>query len=1689
MALRAADSGQKTYSLQALMNQRDQKGRKSLTAQQMAVMTREYGESALMDHKAEDSGEELSFDDNTGSSRRAKWFGFFSWVGGLFSEDIHFHFNGTQIKGKDKHQVRGGPVPLFNGVVLDLTPASMTGVTDGKDQLVYPRQPGGTPAKLVVSIAKLDHRFIRECDIKTFEIGAPVNENVNRFRAEIEESIDYPLGNNVWLQADGATLDRDSMKLEKPRIVRDRDEITYETAEIGGEGLRLTGGKTGTDKSGEEPEKETEDSEKGSEEGDEEGRSFVDVKKAAFSYSGEDNSANLDLHTGDAGFSKGDLEVTGNIFKGTVNIGFGKGISSEDEGGEEDQADQEAEKEKSVKEAIKEYCSNLLKEGADVAEKIGFAGSALLTFLQTGKLPENKYEEEGKDKDETEETGLTAVYPLIPFLNFKASLIPFWKFGYHIGFQLTEGEAPAFEVRETNGRISVSCPDVKRKIILTGSLNGKIGAKLKLALAAGLGYLFDIDAGLFAEGGVKGILEGGEEDIFGSVRREIPITVGDSGIRIDGQDPNLLIIQGGLGLFGSVGGFVAAESTIFGWSDELWNCTFGKWEPAQLKGTVQLRKKKGVFGEGKSWECEKTDFRFQAFKTKIDKSTNFGIKTAHESAREKILIEEGGVTQEKIEKLHANLQEIEDRISKPGGGQFGSADSEAYRTLKEQLGRIRAHLSLLHFKGQVCYDQMNEEIERHRNDKTYQESLKQVTDKIARHETRKKGMETWGEKFGEGEKKGAFDYYQKTFDAKRAVKKQDQARTAAAKSRVATKENLIAYETTRIRKLGKKYDEHIRDLKGRINRLEGMPEDKKQEMSRKLVDEYRKKEGGELLRFAPRYAGKDRIIRYEQQRQSTYRSRHLTRFQDLKNKAKEYGISDENKKQPNRKFAAYYYEELKARRFFRKEELLNNHQSGEELLNYEEERLKAKAKRYKERIDLLGTYKGNYDAAQDQEDRDAITGKAREEYSNEKGELGRVRKLNINVAKAASKEEILAYEDGKAKNGSKKMPGNYKLVKKVLEAIHKGGDADPQELIHAEAICLKWMGKKLSDEEEDKNVSLLQEIIPLESLQKYENEIMDIRFFKKRKTVAPMKKKELQGELEKRLEELRKEKESNPDLKAPEYNFEKMSRDDLITEVTRLRLEKGEDKEYNSHYRRHDYLARLGEKIKDLDDVDKESELLQSKQEYFKKYLMDEDGKLNEEGKSVLKWVSKGSRLMTPELREIMMERMMEGFEEVHKERCEKLREFMGLEEHDGAEKSSKTDAQVWDYYRSIGGGHGFADDYVRKKKGKYSIDEMLRYEEYEARAHSGKNGIKTLIEKRKIKAKGDFLSKDGSEEQLKEFERLKAEGSHYERYLELKKAVDSGKTDREIVEIYRKLGGGDGYAEALTGGDMLILDVVTPQEILDYEAKWSGKKGAVHGERLEKMKGFDKELSDEKFYDEYRKMVLEESEYKQAADKITKGAVSIDFDRDVKVEDVLTPELILRYEERCRAEVTGKHQARLDRLQQKDVTDEDAWKIYSDEEGGGKGFFKEKASQLSLERSILGEKADYQSIIAYEDSRIQYYREAEREITGSLRKITEAQEKLGTQIRQAEEDMKHMETILNTYEKKPPYESGSTLRDFKEKTTGPEVGKKVAEAGKIDQISEEQKENLDQIRAAEVKVLLDDEKIFLTDNNLTEIK
>lgn len=78
---------------------------------------------------------------------------------------------------------------------------------------------------------------------------------------------------------------------------------------------------------------------------------------------------------------------------------------------------------------------------------------------------------------------------------------------------------------------------------------------------------------------------------------------------------------------------------------------------------------------------------------------------------------------------------------------------------------------------------------------------------------------------------------------------------------------------------------------------------------------------------------------------------------------------------------------------------------------------------------------------------------------------------------------------------------------------------------------------------------------------------------------------------------------------------------------------------------------------------------------------------------------------------------------------------------------------------------------------------------------------------------------------------------------------------------------------------------------------------------------------------------------------------------------------------------------------------------------------------------------------------------------------------------------MKHMEIILNTYENQPPYGSKDMFSEFKEKTTGSDVGKKVAEADKIDQISEEQKENLDQIRAADVKLLLDDEMEFLTDN------
>lgn len=1677
-----------TYEFEKIITQLSKKGRKSLSAQQMAMMTRRYGNSALENDDFDDGREKkMTVKDDTTDSKRASWFGFSSWVGGLFSENIIFSFNGTQIKGKADHQVRGGAVPLFNGVVLDLTPASMTGRSEEGRQSVYPskvtdaeKPKGGvTPAKLVVS--PTNYSFMTEHTIADFKMEAPREGEVDVFSATIHEPIHYAMRYSGVLEADGAEVEKNSMKLENPRIVQGEDKINYETAEVNGQGIFLG------DEKEEVRDEENNSESNGEGNGDnEEGgeRSYVDSKNGAAALNSEENGANVNLQTGDVGVNNGDLEITGNIFKGTFKLGFGKDWSSDkEEGDKEEKESEQTETDKAVKEAIQEYFDGLQEKSKDALGKLGFAGEALIHFFKTGKLPENPCENEEENKND--ETKLTASVPILaPFLNFEASLIPIWRFGFHVGFEIAEGEKPKLKVNENNGRIIVSCGNIKRRIILTGNLRGKIGAKLKLALAAGLGYLFDISAGLFAEGVAKGILDGGGEDIFGKARLEIPVTLGDEGMKIGGDDQELLTIDAGIGLEGKVGAEASVESTLFGWEKDLFSYTFATWKPAELRGMFKLRKVKGAYGNKTSWKREASSFEFRFFQKSIEGSERYGIKLASVPKRINLLTREGKLTRDKIEELHKTLLGIEETIQSSKGGQYGSKDSEAYRDLKNQLKGIYEHFYFLAVMGESCFDQIAQELQKYEDDPKYKESLQVAEAKIQKHEKRKEGMVKWGEQFGEGEKKGAYEYYKGTFDGKQAEKLKEQARTETAKNSVATKEALIAYETKRILVLGKKSDERIKKLEERIRKIENMPEEKREVMNRELVDEYKEKNDKELLRYARQFAGRELITKYEKESEAEYGGKHLTRVRLLEAWLKDNSVSDKNK--PNRAFAEYYHnkadaefkEGLGAKRFFRPEVLLEYHQNGEKILKYEKERLKSKAGAYIERIEALESAKKNNTAIK---------------YE---GDLGKRFQLRLDTAKAASKVEILAYEREKAENKDQRLKKekDYDAVKKVLEAMKRG-----EEILCGEGHQLKFSEirraasiftdykKKLSEKPKDmssEDISIFRETVTLDVLQEY-NSAMMREIERKENGKLPRKSED--------LEQIWKEKEA--EFMKSSYKDEIELDSTLGKEAKRNALYYTllTDHEYVSHVLWNKRMEDMKKGSADMTDSERKSAQQMLKGEFFSYYLLDKDEKLNDNGQAMMKRLHQGTLLDTDELKMALYERYLEEFADVHVERYANLRKFMGLkklengetaekaEEEEQARRSSKTDTQVWDYYRSLGAGRGFAEEYVNKKNRNFSIDDMLRYEQYEARAHSGRNAFKALIQKGAIKLEGEFLSQEGADEQLKEFDRQREEGNHYDRYCRLKEAVESKKSNKEIMEIYRGLGGGNGYAEYLTDKDMRILDEVTPQEILNYENTWKGEEGEVHKTRLAKIHELKKDLSPEEFYKAYRKIVLEESVYRRAWDKLTKGRSGIDFDESMDAETALTPEIILQYEKKCRDDIIRKHQDRLDHLQQADVTDEDALQVYR-EEGGGKAFFREKSTELSLAKAMLGESADYENILKYEDTRIKYYEKAKNEIEDAVKNIKKEQTAMSEKIETAKTDMERVKRILDSFESNPLYSNPDTFTEFRKEALGPDIQEGVEQVADIDKVSEREEEELDRLKEAQMKLLLDEE-LFLIDN------
>lgn len=974
------------YHLNKIMGKQNQKGTKSLTAQEMAVMSRRR--EAESGNGLDDT---LTLEDDTTASKRASGFGFFSWVGGLFSENIAFSFHGTQIKGKDKHQVRGGPVLLFKGAVLDLTPASMEGSISGDRQEVRPWSKGGTPAKLVVSPAKSG--FMKEHKVDDFVMRAPKNGEVDEFNAVIREPVSYDLEDGKRLEAKGAVLDQRQVVLEDPSV---NGGAEIENAMINEAGLTYTEKaqaparpeETGSDgetpsadthqEAGDTPsadthqetgntpsadtQQEAEDtpSADGSEGGDgPRGGTWVGIGGNGIEeihYEGGDNAFHASLTKGTVSGKTENTEGSVDLVKKTFKFTVGKGWSSEDEEEQEEESGK-GDENKTVTEALSEY----YKKGSETAE---FIKDALLMFFETGELPENKLEGE-KEKEGGEGTNLKleGEVMLWPGISFVASLEPRWSFGMQFGVELSESpDLKDIEVEMENGRVTkVIGPDIKRDFRMTATASGEIGVTLRLALRAGVGYIFYMEGGLFADGSVTGKVG---DKVFGQGILVLPVTLENASGAIKTGDASLSL-KAGIDVLGKVGGDIKAASEIFDWENTLYSCTFAEWNPASFEGAVNLKhdKSRGGFFNPFSWEKESSEFTIEAFGEHIANQKRYGL-TMTDPTKVNMAIDSSKNLKDKLVEIHTRLTAIEERAAAgSGGGQFAAQDSEAYKNLTKELELVSAQLKDLLGVGYMALARIERATKIYKEDAAYQSNSAKVAAGIGKHEDRMKKMEEWGRQFEGGREKergaGAYAAYkQQNPEGKGAQRETDRLRENTARRSLASKDALLAYEKKRIAETGNKHGERIRILKEDFDK---MGAEEKTAPNQQFLKKYMAMGAEGFLGTVSKHAGIDRLIRYEKRRLAHYSKKHKSRVEELAVMLR--AIPEDQRNKPNRAFVEYYYKDLNGKEFFDKEKLIYNHPDGRDIVDYEEKRLRELADM--KNVDKLTEFKRDYDAAAD----------------------------------------------------------------------------------------------------------------------------------------------------------------------------------------------------------------------------------------------------------------------------------------------------------------------------------------------------------------------------------------------------------------------------------------------------------------------------------------------------------------------------------------------------------------------------------------------------------------------------------------------------------------------------------------------------------------------------------------------------
>jgi len=291
-----------------------------------------------------------------------------------------------------------------------------------------------------------------------------------------------------------------------------------------------------------------------------------------------------------------------------------------------------------------------------------------------------------------------------------------------------------------------------------------------------------------------------------------------------------------------------------------------------------------------------------------------------------------------------------------------------------------------------------------------------------------------------------------------------------------------------------------------------------------------------------------------------------------------------------------------------------------------------------------------------------------------------------------------------------------------------------------------------------------------------------------------------------------------------------------------------------------------------------------------------------------------------------------------------------------------KSDLEIFRIYEETGAKKfksDMAEEFKSKDLSKLEAGRMINYVEYLLREKT-RASFFTNLKKRICNSFASLIGEGANEEIVKRFE---SEGhfGRWQRLVELRddseyKAMKPEEQKRRLLSLYRdELLGGNGLQKALESD---YKHIMTPRVILEYEKERVDQISYRRNKRLDTLNG--KVLGDD--LSDYATLAKQDGEgigetFRWLWGKIT-GNYKIDFDKNVNPDEILTPANILDYEHKKMDGNTKKHRQRRVMLENAvGLSDKEVFEMYKNM-GGGAGFLNSKAAEITAaEQRIFKDK------------------------------------------------------------------------------------------------------------------------------------